>query len=336
MGLPQKKVYSNLDLIKADTPVTTAKISRMLHQLEFKLQVETQYKKGIDKMVKLYQAEGDKKSRADAEAKRVESEKKIQLLQTSLKRYKNLFIMESEAEEPEPAPGTHLRQLSIPCVASECLFHVSLAEKGAENVRSKSLTGTLHISLKGAHELDHPPIISRSRSAAKAGIDTYVIIKVDGAQRARSHVSKTDRWNEDFDIPVDKATEIEIAFYDKQASEVHPIPIGLLWIRISDLIDALRRQRVVGGGQGGWVTANAMGNDSSNPHNADPFGAGGGGMDAPLNFPDGGAGMQPPVPGQPSQEGVEAYFSVEPVGAVSLGLNFSEFLPQKQDPDVLT
>ena len=80
----------------------------MLHQLEFKLQVETQYKKGIDKMVKLYQAEGDKKSRADADAKRVESEKKIQLLQASLKRYKNLFIMESEAEEPEPAPGTHI------------------------------------------------------------------------------------------------------------------------------------------------------------------------------------------------------------------------------------
>lgn len=112
MGPSSKKVYSNLDLIKADTPVTTARISRMLHQLEFKLQVETQYKKGIDKMVKLYQAEGDKKSRADAEAKRVESDKKIQLLQASLKRYKNLFIMESEAEEPEPVPGTYLSQIS--------------------------------------------------------------------------------------------------------------------------------------------------------------------------------------------------------------------------------
>ena len=321
MGLSQKRVYSNLDLIKADTPVTTARISRMLHQLEFKLQVETQYKKGIDKMAKLYQAEGDKKSRADAEAKRVESDKKIQLLQTSLKRYKNLFIMESEAEEPEPVPGVYFRCLRIVLI---CLFHVLLGDKGTENVRSKSLTGTLHISLKGANELDHPPIVSRSRSAAKAGIDTFVIIKVDGTQRARSHSSKTDRWNEDFDVPVDKATEIEIAFYDKQASEVHPTPIGLLWIRISDLIDALRRQRVVGGGQGGWVTANAMGNDSLSPHSADPFSAGG--MDAPLNFPDGGAGMQPPAPGQPPQEGVEAYFSVEPVGTVSLGLNFSGFL----------
>ena len=95
-----------MDLIKADTPHTTAKISRMLHQLEFKLQVEMQYKKGIDKMAKLYQADGDKKSKADAESKRVESERKIALLQTALKRYKTLHILddaeEDEPREPEP------------------------------------------------------------------------------------------------------------------------------------------------------------------------------------------------------------------------------------------
>lgn len=51
------------DLIKADTPLTSAKISRMLHQLEFKLHVEKQYKEGIDKMAKLYQVDGDKKAR---------------------------------------------------------------------------------------------------------------------------------------------------------------------------------------------------------------------------------------------------------------------------------
>lgn len=96
-----KKAYSNLDLIKAETPHTPAKISKMLNQLEFKLQVEMQYKKGIDKMSKLYQADGDKKSRADAEAKKVESEKKIQLLQASLKRYKNLHILDEVVEEEE-------------------------------------------------------------------------------------------------------------------------------------------------------------------------------------------------------------------------------------------
>lgn len=95
------KTYTNLDLIKADTPFTPKKISRMLHQLEFKHQVEMQYKQGIDKMAKLYQADGDKKSKADAESKRVESEKKIQLLELALKRYKNLHILDDVAEDDE-------------------------------------------------------------------------------------------------------------------------------------------------------------------------------------------------------------------------------------------
>lgn len=71
----------------------------MLHQLEFKHQVELQYKKGIDKMAKLYQADGDKKSKADAEAKRFESDKKIQLLESALKRYKNLHILDDVEDE---------------------------------------------------------------------------------------------------------------------------------------------------------------------------------------------------------------------------------------------
>ncbi len=96
---PKPKTYSNLDLIKADTPHTTAKISKMLHQLEFKLQVEKQYKEGIAKMSTLYQADGDKKSRADAETKRVESDKKIALLQTALKAYKNLHVLDDVEED---------------------------------------------------------------------------------------------------------------------------------------------------------------------------------------------------------------------------------------------
>jgi len=73
----------------------------MLHQLEFKHQVEMQYKKGIDKMAKLYQADGDKKSKADAESKRVESDKKIQLLESALKRYKNLHIIDDVGDDDD-------------------------------------------------------------------------------------------------------------------------------------------------------------------------------------------------------------------------------------------
>lgn len=66
----------------------------MLQQLEFKHKVELQYKQGIDKMARLYQAEGDKRSKAEAEANRYESDRKMQLLESSLKKYKNLRILD--------------------------------------------------------------------------------------------------------------------------------------------------------------------------------------------------------------------------------------------------
>ena len=100
-GATKPKTYTKLDLIKADTPHTTAKISRMLHELEFKLQVEIQLKKGIDKMAKLFQADGDRRSKQDAEAKKIESERKIALLQTALKRYKTLHILDDAEEDDD-------------------------------------------------------------------------------------------------------------------------------------------------------------------------------------------------------------------------------------------
>ena len=63
----------------------------MLSQLQFKLNVEEQYLKGIEKMVQLYQMEGDKKSKADAASKRVESKQKIVLLKQALRRYEELL-----------------------------------------------------------------------------------------------------------------------------------------------------------------------------------------------------------------------------------------------------
>jgi hypothetical protein len=50
-------------------------------------------------MIKLYHADGDKKSRLDAESKRVESERKIQLFQVALKRYRNLHILDDATDD---------------------------------------------------------------------------------------------------------------------------------------------------------------------------------------------------------------------------------------------
>ncbi|EJC97977.1 uncharacterized protein FOMMEDRAFT_171362 [Fomitiporia mediterranea MF3/22] len=309
-SIPKSKVYSNLDLIKADTPHTTAKISKMLHQLEFKLQVEKQYKEGIAKMSTLYQADGDKKSRADAEVKRVESDKKIALLQSALKRYKTLHILDEAEDEEEPIDGPPI-------------------EGGHKaNLRSRPLSGKLQVSIRAARELEHAPVVTswKSRSASKQVIETYVSLKVEGTQRARSHPSRTDRWNEDFEVEVDKANEVEITIYDKQVSEPYPVPIGMLWIKLSDLVEALRRQKVEQeAGQGGWVTADAagaMGGSGSTfdnqPYSGSHSSGGSGDFNNPMNFP----GAMPGGRMSIEPEGIDAWFAVEPAGAIQLRLNF--------------
>ena len=189
-----------------------------------------------------------------------------------------------------------------------------------DKLRMKPLSGTLYVTVKGAHELDHAPVVaSRSRSASKV-METHVSVKVEGTQLAKSHPSRTDKWNEDFEISVDKANEVEIVVYDKQVSEPHPTPIGLLWIRITDLVDALRRQKVGMEGQGGWVTAGAMPGDSlTGMTMQSPSGD----MNAPLGF---GAGPSGGVPSGSSgqSDGIDAWFAVEPAGAIQLQLNFSK------------
>jgi hypothetical protein len=218
---------------------------------------------------------------------------------------------------------------------SPSLLLVTLTHKGChivpavadgqrkENLRNKPLSGKLQIIVQGARELEHTPLINagKSRSSSKKVLETYVNIKVEGTQQARSHASRTDRWMEEFEIPVDKANEVEIAIYDKQVGEANPVPIGLLWVRISDLVEAVRRRKVLmETGQGGWVTAGGMSNGG---HNMQPQGIPGGDINAPVNYPPG--GMQGPPPnlaGAPAVEGIDGWFSVEPVGALALHLNF--------------
>lgn len=157
--------------------------------------------------------------------------------------------------------------------------------------------------------------------------ETTVVIKVEGTARASSLPSRTDRWNQDFEIAVDKANEVEVAIYDKQSGsgEGSSAPIGLLWLRLNDVVEALRRQRVGTEGQGAWVTAGAMGpaGGVSPPHDS-IYGAGGGGPDPNMRYGQRTSGEA--APEQPQADGITAWFGVEPAGALALDVNFGRWI----------
>ncbi|KAF2018738.1 calcium-independent protein kinase C [Aaosphaeria arxii CBS 175.79] len=308
---PKRANYSKLDLIKYDTPHLGPRIQLMLSQLEFKLSVEKQYKDGIEKMVKLYQMEGDRKSKADAEARRIESNQKIQLLKQSLKRYEDLHV------EVEGGDGGDDDSLSVPS-------------------QRKPLSGHLSLRVHAVADVDHAATGRFSR-----GPETFVIMKVEDSFKGRTKATRTDRWQDEVhEFDIDKANEIELTVYDKAGD--HPLPIGMLWIRISDIAEEMRRKKIESELQNsGWVAADKMAGGGSGPQPdlqfQPPPGQNYGGAGGPS-----GGGMRPPGAGGPPggpqpQTGpiyIDAWFSLEPVGRIQLTMAFVKHTKNKQPFDL--
>ena len=158
------------------------------------------------------------------------------------------------------------------------------------------------------------------------GPETFVVIKVEDTPKGRTKATRTDKWTDEVhQIEVEKANEVELTVYDKAGT--YPTPIGMLWIRISDIVEEMRRKKIeteLSGSQ--WVTAEQMDNG---PGSAGSGGFGAGGMpnnpSAP-GRPPGAPGGPQGQPGQGGDEGdpniIDAWFSLEPVGSIRLSLNF--------------
>ena len=157
------------------------------------------------------------------------------------------------------------------------------------------------------------------------GVDTFVVIKVEDAFKGRTKVTRTDKWTEELhNIEVDKANEIELTVFDKSGQ--YPTPIGMLWIRISDLMEEMRRKKVeaeLSGSQ--WMTADQLdrapgsrNGPGQQPHGMNPNMQLGG-----LRSPTMMGGSQ--GPGDDSDPNViDAWFALEPVGSIKLAMSFSK------------
>lgn len=180
----------------------------------------------------------------------------------------------------------------------------------------KPLTGQLSIRVQQIRDVDHASTGRFSR-----GPETYISIKVEDNVVARTRASRTDRWeNEYHTVQVDKANEIELTVYDKPGE--HALPIGMLWVRISDIVEDLRKKRIEAEfTNSGWVSANKVGGSNAPP------------SQFPLSPQQQQFGASPAVPGQ-SQFGsnavppmavtppIDGWFNLEPTGAIYLSLNF--------------
>ncbi|KAK7398483.1 Serine/threonine kinase [Neonectria punicea] len=301
--------FTKLDLVKYDTPHLGPRIQLMLSQIQFKLNVEEQYLKGIEKMVQLYGMEGDRKSKADAAARRVESKQKIVLLKQALKRYEELHIDISDTADVQDDDSINTPNLRKP------------------------LSGQLSIRVIAVKDVDHAATGRFTR-----GPETFVAVKVEDTVMARTRVSRTDRWEAEYhNIEVDKANEIELTVYDKPAE--HPMPIGLLWVRISDIVEEMRRKRIEAEmNSSGWVSADRMGSTSGGPSQFPMSPSSGSFGTTPTSpgsqNPDQGAyGVPGPQP-QVNTGPIDGWFNLEPTGQIQLQMSFVKTNQDRRQVDL--
>jgi hypothetical protein len=85
----------------SETPYNKPKVSLKLHELEYKLDVEKTVLKGIRGMVNVMDLNPstDRKSRTEVQDKMSESQEKLSLLNSALRKYKSLYIGEGGDED---------------------------------------------------------------------------------------------------------------------------------------------------------------------------------------------------------------------------------------------
>jgi len=179
----------------------------------------------------------------------------------------------------------------------------------------RPVTGKLDIRVLQARNVPHSPMRTQGRAP-----DTTVMIKIDGTTKSKTRVARNDKWNEDSEFHVEKASEVEITLYDK-TSEQHHVPIGLLWIKIWDIAEELRKKRIEAESDPRWVTASnaqfEMQSSPTSPMNNGPHG------DA-YSVPYSAAQTQQGIGTTVLPDGIEAWFEVEPAGQILLKLNFGK------------
>lgn len=186
----------------------------------------------------------------------------------------------------------------------------------------KPLTGTLSMLIHGVKDVDHAATGRLSR-----GPETFVMMKVEDAFKIRTKSTRTDKWTDEaHTVDIEKANEIELTVYDK--SGAHPTPIGMLWIRISDIAEEMRRKKIEADlSNSQWVTAEKMNNGGNSGQDS--------GFSSSTNLPQDRGSRGPSnrdtpfnATGQNSQNpaAIDAWFALEPVGRIHLTLSFSKSL----------
>jgi hypothetical protein len=183
------------------------------------------------------------------------------------------------------------------------------------------LTGRLSLRIHGVADVDHAATGRFSR-----GPETFVVVKVEDNFKVKTRGTKNGRWADEIhEIDIDKANEIELTVYDRTGDT--SMPIGMLWIRILDIVEEMRRKKVEAEfNQAGWVSAGQVQDTGIRPDLQFQPPPGQNYQQGGMRQPQGQQQMQMQMNAANAQGSISitAWFALEPVGRIQLTLGFSK------------
>lgn len=174
-----------VDMIE-NLQLTDEQIKQRIEWVNEKIRLELKVKAGAENLAKVYGSGTDKKMMAEVFAKLMDSNAKINILKIALQKYK------VRLEEPVSDPDKEQK----------------FADDELKHWKRPTLTGKLTVKVIGARDL----------GPAHKKLDARCFIKVDSKVKAKTNVKQNTNkpvWNEEFQITLDSAGEIEFHIFDK-------------------------------------------------------------------------------------------------------------------------
>ncbi|KAJ1942805.1 Serine/threonine kinase, partial [Linderina macrospora] len=310
-------IQTRLDLRKTST-LSIQKISLKVHEIAYKLEVERKIRDNANRIRALYSDDYRRGSKGkiaqivDSEKMLREAESRIRLLEYSLKMYQSLYVDYIDDDDDtinEEDQGGLMHQPAL----------------------RRPITGKLQLRINRAMYLRRAPI----RAPDNRGAQQFIVVKVDGKNRGMTPIVRDGVFNHYFEVDVKKASEVELSIFERGEQD---FLVGLLWIRLSDIYEDIRKREIIAESSEGWATADQVARGEGGGPSASPGGApyghmhqGGGGGHPHQQLPGG----SPGVPGNQAGPGVLSNWDVESQGQIELWVNFIKETPKRRQQSKL-
>ncbi|KAJ2113270.1 Serine/threonine kinase [Coemansia sp. RSA 922] len=246
-GSSDRSSMSKLDLRKTSSHLSTQKISLKVHEIAFKLEVERKIRDKVNSIRNIYTSDYRRGSKdkiapiTDSDRILHETNDRIRLLEYSLKMYQSLYVDYAEGDD-----DTLNEDEQQSTVGGSASFQPAIR---------RPITGKLQLRIHRARNLRRAPIYTQAFRSPQQ----FVVVKIDGRVCGTTPIVRDSNFNYYFEVDVKRASEVELSIFERGDKDYLT---GLMWIRLSEIYEDIRKKEIVAESSSGWATAEQMTKDA--------------------------------------------------------------------------